>query len=680
MADNKETTTFKIDLDSKAFVESAIHAKESIENLADASSLTGLVNGLLKIGPALAVVAATAYTMKKAFDLTLEAESIERVEKQFNIMTKSAGMNGEVFKTSLEKAAAGLVDTNDLLSIANKGFIVLGNSVGRLPEIIEIARKATQVYGGDVEENIERITQAMGMQQTRALKQIGITVDTDKAYRDYARSLGVTVAQLSEAGKQQAFINQALESGKGKYKDVAVQTDTLTMSLKKAKIAWTEAYEAFSLWVKDSYVSTFFKKWADNFEVIGTKIARVFGKDTRTEVEKNEEKINSLREKWLDLDKTIDDVGNRAKYRTGEFAYLFKQEDIDAQKEKIQSRYKVEQAAIMEQIKGLQGINTEKEKAAQLEKEEAATKTVKSTEPLVNLQKVKEDNAKFNKEIVDMQASRQQKEMDMIDTQEGMKKAQKDRELTIEKQYHAEIEVLNTRQDITDKQRAILEEQATQDKFVRLKELKLQQEKEMADADNRMVENSKNSARGFSNAITAEARKANREMGTFANAGKVAFHSFQSNATSALEAWGAGTKTASEAARGFFFGMLGDMASASGQYMMLDAFKGGLGMINYPELAAGAGLVALSGALKSMASGSSLSGSESSGGGGGGVGSAAVSPTTTPTLDQSTAMKKTVTVNIAGNYFDTETTRRAMLEMIRQETDATDFRYQQVKV
>ena len=120
-------------------------------------------------------------------------------------------------------------------------------------------------------------------------------------------------------------------------------------------------------------------------------------------------------------------------------------------------------------------------------------------------------------------------------------------------------------------------------------------------------------------------------------------------------------------------GMIADMAEASGRFMMLDAFKT-FPDINYPELAAGAGLVALSGFLGGMAGGSSSIGS-GGGGGGGGVAGASLGADSqmTNTLTEDTQKKKAVHIEIHGNYLETEQTRRQLIEMVRQETDATAF-------
>ena len=42
--------------------------------------------------------------------------------------------------------------------------------------------------------------------------------------------------------------------------------------------------------------------------------------------------------------------------------------------------------------------------------------------------------------------------------------------------------------------------------------------------------------------------------------------------------------------------------------------------------------------------------------------------------------KKNVTLQVMGSYFETEQTKTRLLEMIRENTDATDFKYQQIGV
>jgi hypothetical protein len=136
-----------------------------------------------------------------------------------------------------------------------------------------------------------------------------------------------------------------------------------------------------------------------------------------------------------------------------------------------------------------------------------------------------------------------------------------------------------------------------------------------------------------------------------------------------------GGKEAAKAMKAAFLNMLADRAEGEGQLKIAS----GLFPPNPGMLASGAALLALGGILRSAAGG----------GEGGSIGAAdraaAVSegPRTDPEEfrrpDVTEDKKgKSVTVAIQGNYFETEQTRRALLEMIRAETDATSFQYVQI--
>jgi hypothetical protein len=242
-------------------------------------------------------------------------------------------------------------------------------------------------------------------------------------------------------------------------------------------------------------------------------------------------------------------------------------------------------------------------------------------------------------------------------------------------QLNADLQAIDARKDLDDDQKKALKIAREQQLHNDLKMLQEDKVRAQEDADRRCMESGKNTSDVITASVRNSAASQVKGLNGVANASKAAFGAFQNNATSALKAWGAGTKSASEAAKGFMFGMIADVAEAQGRFMMLDAFKT-FPAINGPELAAGMGLVALSGLLGAMAGGSAKGVA-----GGEGVGGGYTAPNSDLNKDASleAAPKRTVTVQIMGNYFETEQTRQKMLDLIRQETDATDFRYQQVR-
>lgn len=180
--------------------------------------------------------------------------------------------------------------------------------------------------------------------------------------------------------------------------------------------------------------------------------------------------------------------------------------------------------------------------------------------------------------------------------------------------------------------------------------------------------------KGFSGGWNKASHEASKGWNDFKNIGGIAFKSVSKNAEDAFVAMGDGTKTASEAMRGFMFGALADIAAAEGRLLLAEGLAG-----NPAAFAGGAALLALSGFLRSMAKGPTvMSGGGDVGGGGGSYSDTSDQSSNKPETKE--AAKKTVTLQVMGNIYETEETKQRLVELIRQNTDATDFKYQQIGV
>jgi len=142
-----------------------------------------------------------------------------------------------------------------------------------------------------------------------------------------------------------------------------------------------------------------------------------------------------------------------------------------------------------------------------------------------------------------------------------------------------------------------------------------------------------------------------------------------------------GGKEAAKAMKAAFLNMLADRAEGEGALKIAS----GIWPPNPGLLASGAALLALGGLLRSAAGGGEGGSIGAAAGAGPGIGGTPVvvnqgmAPMTTDTRPELTqSRQRAVTVAIQGNYFETEQTRRALLEMIRAETDATSFQYIQI--
>jgi hypothetical protein len=180
-------------------------------------------------------------------NLSLEAEKIRVTQTQFTALTQQAGIATEAFNNSLQRSIDGLIDDDEALQIANEAMIRLGENASRLPQIFELSRKAAAAGFGDMTRNAEAFSMAIQTGQTRQLRSIGILVDVTKEQEKFAKSIGLTAAQLSESQKQYVNSNVILAEAEKKFKNVNSNVAELSISIQKFKVQSAEAFERFAI-------------------------------------------------------------------------------------------------------------------------------------------------------------------------------------------------------------------------------------------------------------------------------------------------------------------------------------------------------------------------------------------------------------------------------------------------
>jgi hypothetical protein len=225
------------------------NALNAILPAANASSALGVGFARLlgPVGLVTAGVTALGVAAKQSIDLIVAGESEIKLDKKFEILAAQAGIAGSALRDDLTKAVDGLVGQSELLEVASQSFVQLGNNAKQLPQILELARKTYAVFGGDVVKNTEAITNAIFTGQTRQLKQLGILVDTEKVYKEYARSIGTVVPLLNEQQKQQAILNEVLSQGNERFKNVDAESGKATTAIGKFNVALKDLRDNVSI-------------------------------------------------------------------------------------------------------------------------------------------------------------------------------------------------------------------------------------------------------------------------------------------------------------------------------------------------------------------------------------------------------------------------------------------------
>ena len=169
-------------------------------------SFSDMIDTAKKAAIALAAVGAAMGKM------ALDAAKFDDVKKAFTSLTAQQGQDAKAMLQNMKELTAGTVSEVELMKKANQAML-LGLPIDKFDEMIAIAKGASKSTGESMEFMLNSIVVGLGRQSKLILDNLGIIVDVDKAYQDFATSLGTTAEKLTEAQKKQVFINEAMKVG-----------------------------------------------------------------------------------------------------------------------------------------------------------------------------------------------------------------------------------------------------------------------------------------------------------------------------------------------------------------------------------------------------------------------------------------------------------------------------------
>lgn len=695
MANEDDKVLLELDLDDSKFISKLVNAqkslkdlgdkknldplnksltqtKDKVDDLTDVSGVKSLVNSVMSLAPALGVVTAAGFAAKKALDMTLEAEQILAVEANFRTLAATAGLSAEHLEEGLKKSAQGLVDTSDLLAVANKGIIAMGESAAKLPEVMDLARRATSAFGGSVSENFEKLTTAVSTGNVRLLRQFGIVVDVERAMRNYAKTMGTTIDTITEAGRRQAILDDVLKKGNESFKETDPTIKSVTNSWTKLGVSVHNFYETFILWFRES-VGPRFAKDFEQMRAAVESLTNWFQEKFPTGATKAKQDIAALDAQIVLLEKQIAETKGKLEgtEKRSFWDYVLTQTDKDLQ-DRL-TRLDAQLAAMV------------------AKKEEAEAKLKKPAEPdqapgapAVNAETKLAQEARVNQELLAMRQARITQEIAMATQVSQVEELFNQQKLNIERQYNAQLAAWaaeRAQEKITGAQYDELATEAAMTRKQREADLELR----LVDAKIRAYENYQRAATsvqdGIARAAQASAAKQKAFISNTSRVGQDMYNRFEQTAVDAFVAIGEGAATGQNLIKKVVLGSIADMAISYGRTMAVTNAFPPVGP--NPGAAAGVGLMVFGGYLKGMAGGSSkveAGGGDTSGGKMKDFDSKLPDmkmPEDRPMVEEAKP-QRAVTIQIQGNFYETEETRTRLLEMIRQSTDATDFKYQQI--
>ena len=154
------------------------------------------------------------------------AAKIEQMETAFNTLT-GATENSTVALTRLQAATDGTMSRFDLFQQANNAMILgVSKNSEEMAEMFDIAQRLGKALGVDTKRSVESLITGIGRQSRLMLDNIGIVVKADEAYESYAKNLKISVKDLTDQQKKQAFLNATMEAARAKVSSLGPETKT----------------------------------------------------------------------------------------------------------------------------------------------------------------------------------------------------------------------------------------------------------------------------------------------------------------------------------------------------------------------------------------------------------------------------------------------------------------------
>ena len=213
----------------------------------------GATSGLGKLAlgfTALGVAAGALKLAQTTFELGKLAATGLRVSDSFQTIASEFGTTSDKMLGDMRRAMMGQVSNTELMVAANRAILTgAAQSAEDMTRILEVANARSNAMGISTTESMGRMVDAIARLDPTLLQSLGIIIDSDRMYAAYAQTLNKTAAELTQAEKRAALLNETVrqtqplnDAASSSGRDLAGDFEALDTSITNAKQALGELF------------------------------------------------------------------------------------------------------------------------------------------------------------------------------------------------------------------------------------------------------------------------------------------------------------------------------------------------------------------------------------------------------------------------------------------------------
>ena len=183
-------------------------------NVSD-NAFNGIAKGANLVGNAIKMFLGVM-AVKSLADLGYQAIVTAGEVAELEVVNRRLGRNAGITQDVIRAQTQAVKEMGIESKAANQAiakFVQAGLDVTKTAKLARVAQDAAVISQTNSSEAFDRLVHGVTTLNPLILRQMGIIVDSDIAYKNYAASIGKAAGELSYAEKQQAFLNATIEQG-----------------------------------------------------------------------------------------------------------------------------------------------------------------------------------------------------------------------------------------------------------------------------------------------------------------------------------------------------------------------------------------------------------------------------------------------------------------------------------
>lgn len=255
--DGVTKSTFKLPPALGAVGSSAKDVGNNVKSLGDQFrdgeiSIGQYTKSLITLNPAIssAIVAfgAIAIAGKKSTDILRNIAPIESAGEAFKTLSDRIGSDAVTGLEQLREATKGFVSDADLISSSNQAILLgVNKNSESFAQLASDAVKLGDAMGINAKQALDSLTLGIGRQSKLILDNLGIIVNAETAYQNYALAIGTTASKLTDSQKKLAFQAEAFEQIRIKSASLPAPLESASDAVQRLDAITTNLSNTFGL-------------------------------------------------------------------------------------------------------------------------------------------------------------------------------------------------------------------------------------------------------------------------------------------------------------------------------------------------------------------------------------------------------------------------------------------------